>query len=169
MAPNIVTGNAPAARPKAASPLMPHTVDERCPDTGRATPRAGREGGWTIIELLVVVTVISVLASMGMVQYRNSVVRAREAVLKEDLYRMRDAIDQYHADKGKYPQSLEDLVTDGYLREIPEDPITRSSSTWQTVPAESDPTNPSAEPGVYDVKSGSDQTSLDGTPYSEWH
>jgi general secretion pathway protein G len=133
--------------------------------------RSGRhpaEAGWTIIELLIVITVIIILASMGMVQYRNSVVRTREAVLKEDLFRLRDAIDQYHADKGKYPQTLDALVEDGYLREIPEDPITRSKDTWQTVPAEPDPNNPAAEPGVYDVKSGSEETSLEGTPYAEW-
>ncbi|MFN2445812.1 MAG: type II secretion system protein [Vicinamibacterales bacterium] len=134
----------------------------------RSRRQAG-ERGWTIIELLVVITIVVILASMGMVQYRNSIVRTREAVLKEDLFRMRDAIDQYHADKGKYPQSLEELVTDGYLREIPEDPITQSSSTWQAVPAEPDPNNPAAEPGVYDVKSGSEQTSLEGTAYSEWN
>ncbi|MCA1583738.1 MAG: type II secretion system GspH family protein [Acidobacteria bacterium] len=134
----------------------------------RSRRQAG-ERGWTIIELLVVITIVVILASMGMVQYRNSIVRTREAVLKEDLFRMRDAIDQYHADKGKYPQSLEELVTDGYLREIPEDPITQSSSTWQAVPTEPDPNNPAAEPGVYDVKSGSEQTSLEGTAYSEWN
>jgi general secretion pathway protein G len=127
-----------------------------------------QEDGWTIIELLIVVTIIVVLAAMGMVQYRNSVIRAREAVLKEDLFRMRDALDQYHADKGKWPQALEDLVTDGYLREMPEDPITRAKDTWKAVQAEPDPNNPAAELGVSDVKSGADQTSLDGTPYSEW-
>jgi general secretion pathway protein G len=124
--------------------------------------------GFTLIELLVVVSLVVLLASIGMNQYRNSLQYAREAVLKEDLFRMRDAIDQYHADKGKYPQSLEDLVTDGYLRELPKDPITGATDTWQTVAAEPDPQNPSAEPGIYDVKSGSDGTALDGTAYSEW-
>ena len=127
-----------------------------------------RDHGFTIIELLVVITILVILASMGMVSYRNSVVRAREAVLKEDLFRMRDAIDQFHADKGKYPTGLEELVTESYLREIPEDPITRSRETWRTIPAQPDPNNASAEPGIYDVKSGSDQLSLDGTPYAEW-
>ena len=78
-----------------------------------------------MVELLVVISIIVILASMGMAQYRNSVVRAREAVLKEDLFRMRDAIDQYYADKNKYPSSLDDLVTDGYMREVPIDPITQ--------------------------------------------
>jgi general secretion pathway protein G len=126
------------------------------------------ERGWTIIELLIVMTVVVILAGMALVGYRNSIVRAREAVLKEDLFRMRDAIDQFHADKGKYPQSLDELVSDGYLREIPEDPITRSRDTWQTVSAEPDPNNPAAELGVYDVKSGATENSLDGTPYSDW-
>jgi general secretion pathway protein G len=101
--------------------------------------------------------------------YQNSVRRAREATLKEDLFRMRDAIDQYYADKQKYPQSLQDLVTEGYLREIPKDPITDSRDTWTTVAAEPDANNPAAEPGVYDVKSGSEALSMEGTKYSEWN
>lgn len=132
----------------------------------RATRR--RDGGFSMIELLVVMTVIIVLASMGMVQYRNSVVRAREAVLKEDLFRMRDAIDQFYADKTKYPASLDELVSEGYLREIPVDPITGSKDTWQPVNAEANVNDTSAETGIYDVKSGSDQTALDGTQYRDW-
>ena len=124
--------------------------------------------GFTLIELLVVISLISILAAMGLVQYRNSVRHAQEGVLKTDLFRMRDAIDQYYADKGKYPASLDALVSDGYLRKIPEDPITKSTDTWQTVPAEPDPSNPSAEPGIYDVKSGAQGTALDGTNYSDW-
>ena len=127
-----------------------------------------RESGWTLIELLVVIALITILAGLAMTQYRNSVTSSKEAVLKTDLFRMRDAIDQYYADKGKYPASLDALVSDGYLRKIPEDPITRATDTWQTVPAEPDPANPSAEPGIYDVKSGAQGTGLDGTPYSEW-
>ena len=95
--------------------------------------------GFTLIELLVVISLISILAAMGMVQYRNSVQSTQEATLKTDLFRMRDAIDQYYADKGKYPASLDALVSDGYMRKIPEDPITKSADTWQTVPAEPDP------------------------------
>jgi general secretion pathway protein G len=124
--------------------------------------------GFTIIELLVVVSLIVILSTMGMTQYRQSVIHAREATLKEDLFRLRDSIDQYYADKGQYPSTLEALVSDGYLRKVPDDPITKSNSTWQTVPAEPDPNNPVAEPGVYDVKSGSDATALNGTKYSEW-
>jgi general secretion pathway protein G len=124
--------------------------------------------GFTLIELLIVLALISILASMGVVQYRNSVRHAQESVLRTDLFRMRDAIDQYYADKNKYPASLDALVSDGYLRRIPEDPISKSTDTWQTVAAEPDPSNPSAEPGIYDVKSGAQGTALDGTSYSDW-
>jgi general secretion pathway protein G len=124
--------------------------------------------GWTLIELLVVIALITILAGLAMTQYRNSVTSSKEAVLKTDLFRMRDAIDQYYADKGKYPASLDALVSDGYLRKIPEDPITGASDSWQTVPAEPDPANPSTEPGIYDVKSGAQGTGLNGTAYSEW-
>jgi len=109
-----------------------------------------------------------ILATMGMAQYKNSVIRAKEGVLKEDLFQMRDAIDQYYADKGKYPVALDALVTDGYVRRIPKDPFTDNAETWQTVPSDPDPNNPTAEPGIYDVKSGSDATALDGTKYAEW-
>jgi len=132
------------------------------------TVRQATARGFTLIEVLIVVTLIVVLASVGLPVYQNSVHRAREATLKENLFRMRDAIDQYYADKTKYPASLEDLVSEGYLREIPRDPMTDSSETWQTEAAEPDPANPTAEPGIYNVRSGSDGTSLDGTPYSEW-
>jgi general secretion pathway protein G len=129
---------------------------------------ARRQAGFTMIELMVVMTLIVILATLGLVQYRRSIVHAQEAVLKEDLFRMRDAIDQYYADKNQYPSDLSALVSDGYLREIPRDPFTDSASTWQTVPAEPDPNNPVAQPGVYDVKSGADQTALDGSRYAEW-
>jgi general secretion pathway protein G len=131
-------------------------------------PIRAAEGGFTMIELLVVVSLIVILATMGMTQYRNSVIHAREATLKEDLFRMRDAIDQYYADKGKYPATLDALVSDGYVRKLPEDPFTHNSTSWQAVPAEPDPNNPAGEPGVFDVKSGSEESALDGTRYSEW-
>ena len=92
----------------------------------------------------------------------------QEGVLKRDLFLMRDAIDQYYADKNKYPASLDALVSDQYLRKIPEDPITQSTDTWQTVPAEPDPANPTAEPGIYDVKSGAQGQGLDGSNYQDW-
>ena len=126
-----------------------------------------RQSGFTLVELLVVLSLITILAAMGLVQYRNSVRHTQEGVLMTDLFRMRDAIDQYYADKGKYPASLDSLVSDGYLRKIPEDPITKSTETWQTEPAEPDPNNPTAEPGIYNVKSGAQGTALDGRNYSD--
>ena len=133
------------------------------------TPSSGRQSrGFTLVELLVVLSIMVILASIGLAQYRNSIIRANEAVLKEDLFRMRDAIDQYYADKGQYPSTIDALVSDGYLRRLPEDPFTKSTSTWQAIPAEPDPNNPTAEPGVYDVKSGSDGSALDGSKYADW-
>lgn len=139
----------------------------RVAQTTRGAARTGQTG-WTLVELLVVISLIMILATIGLAQYRNSVTAAREAVLKEDLFRMREAIDQYYADKGEYPSSLDLLVSEGYLREIPVDPFTRSRDTWQTILAEPDPNNPTASIGIYDVKSGSDQTALNGTKYAEW-
>src|SRR6266478_3458312 len=136
--------------------------------TGSVNRQTHADRGFTMIELLVVMFLISVLAAMGMAQYRNSVIYSRESVLKEDLFRMRDAIDQYYADKGQYPSTLDALVSDGYVRKLPEDPFTHSSTSWQTIPAEPDPNNPTAEAGVYDVKSGSDATAIDGSKYADW-
>ena len=134
----------------------------------RSARWAGTTAGFTMIELLIVISIIVVLASMGMTQYRNSVIRAREAVLKEDLFRMRDAIDQYYADRNKYPSSLDDLVSDGYMREVPIDPMTQSKDSWQPVNAEANVNDATAEPGIYDVKSGSEEMALDGTRYADW-
>ena len=130
--------------------------------------RRSLESGFTLIEVMIVLTLVVLLASMGMTQYRNSVTRAEEAVLKENLFRMNDAIDQYYADKNKYPSDLAALASEGYLREIPEDPMTKSKDTWVTVQSEADANNPAAEPGVYAVKSGSERTALDGTRYADW-
>jgi general secretion pathway protein G len=125
--------------------------------------------GFTIIELLVVMTLIIILASISMTQYRNTQTRAQEAALKENLFRMRDAMDQFYADKNKWPADLAELVSEGYIREVPTDPFTSSKDTWQTIQAEPDSNNPSSTGGVDNVKSGSDRTSLDGTKYSEWN
>jgi general secretion pathway protein G len=126
------------------------------------------EKGFTLIEVLIVIVLIMVLAGISLATYTNSVRRTREAVLKEDLFQMREAIDKYYADKNKYPATLQDLVTDGYLREVPKDPFTDSADSWQTEQAEPDPSNMSAEPGINDVKSGSEEMSMEGTKYSEW-
>jgi general secretion pathway protein G len=125
------------------------------------------EAGWTLIELLVVLSLILVLASLALTQYRNSVLTAKEAVLRSNLFLMRDAIDQYYADKGRYPESLDALVSDRYLRSVPEDPIT-DAADWQTIPAPSEPGVLSTSAGIYDVKSTASGTALDGSSYSEW-
>jgi general secretion pathway protein G len=126
----------------------------------------GSEGGFTLLELITVVSIIAILVAIALPNYRFALLSAREAVLKEDLYRFRDLIDQYYADKGRYPASLEALVEDGYLRQIPNDPMT-GAANWVIVAAEAEP-GTEEEPGVYDVKSGSESTSMSGTPYSEW-
>ena len=123
--------------------------------------------GWTLIELTIVISLITVLSTIALVGYGNAVIRSREAVLKEDLFRMRDAIDQHYADLGEYPPELNALVSAGYLRAIPEDPMTGSSETWVVVPAEADPSDPFVQ-GVYDVKSGSEGIAFDGTTYADW-
>ena len=137
---------------------------ERSTGTGNDERR-----GFTLIELMVVMSLIVILASVGLALYSNSVIRAKESVLKEDLFRMRDAIDQYYADKGEYPATLDALVSEKYLRTIPVDPFTNSADTWQAIPSEPDPTNATASPGVYDVRSGANQQALDGTNYSDWN
>jgi general secretion pathway protein G len=124
--------------------------------------------GFTLIELMIVMVLMVTLASIGLTIYGNSITRAKEATLKEDLFRMRDAIDQYYADKNKYPSSLETLVEEKYMRAVPVDPFTGAADSWQTTTSEPDPGNPSAEPGVYDVKSGSDAVALDGSRYADW-
>jgi len=133
-------------------------------------PRTNNRGtsGFTLIELMIVMSLIVVLAGITISVNANGQTRAREAVLKEDLFRMRDAIDQYYADKDTYPPTLEDLVSAKYLRTVPNDPFTNSSETWQTTMSEIDPANPSATPGVFDVKSGSERMALDGTLYASW-
>jgi len=124
--------------------------------------------GFTLVELLIVLSLISILAAMGVVQYRNSVTLGREAVLRRNLFAMRDAIDQYYADKGRYPESLQTLVSESYLRAIPKDPFTNSSDTWQTVNAEPEPGMTSTTTGIYDVKSGAEGTANDGSRYGDW-
>ena len=124
--------------------------------------------GFTLIELLIVMVLLVLLAGVSLALYGNSVTRGKEAALKEDLFQMRKAIDEYYADKGKYPADLQSLVSEKYLRSIAPDPFTSSAETWQTVASELDPGNPSAEPGIIDVKSGSTDTGSDGRPYSEW-
>ena len=123
--------------------------------------------GWTLVELTIVISLISILSAVAVVGYRNALTRSREAVLKEDLFRMREAIDQYHADTGDYPAALDALVTAGYLRAIPVDPFTSSATSWVVEQPEFNAADPFAA-GVFDVHSGYDGTAIDGTTYSEW-
>lgn len=133
----------------------------------RALRTEASASGFTLIELMVVMSLIVLLASVGLYTYQNAVTRSKEAVLKENLFGMRDAIDQYYADKNKYPASLDDLVSEKYLRAIPVDQFTQAAD-WQTEMSEPDPSNPTAQTGIYDVKSASEGTALDGSKYADW-
>lgn len=132
------------------------------------TFRRSSSAGFTLIELLIVMSIIGILAAIAVPSYQRSLIKAREAVLMEDLYQIRRAIDAYFADKISYPDSLESLVENKYLRSIPRDPFTESSDTWTTVPPEPSPDGELAEGGVFDVRSGSDLIGLNGVPYNEW-
>ena len=142
---------------------------ERDTVTGSVPSVRWRLRGFTLIELMVVMSLIVILASISLALYSNSVTRAKESVLREDLFRMRDAIDQYYADKGEYPATLDALVSEKYLRSIPVDPFTNSADTWRTIQSDPDPTNATAAPGVFDVRSGSELQALDGTNYADWN
>lgn len=126
------------------------------------TPLRNRQG-YTLIEMMIVVSIISILATMALPSFQKSLVRAKETNLRRTLFIMRDTIDQYYADHGRYPDSLQDLETEKYIRQIPMDPFTGDSDSWVTIPPEG-----FAEGNVYDVHSGSDLVGLDGTPYNEW-
>jgi len=131
---------------------------------------SSRQQGFTLIEMIIVFTLIGILVGLGIPQYKYAVKRARESVLKENLFQMRKLINQYYADKGKYPPSLQALVDEEYLQTIPIDPITKSSETWVEVreTLTDEELMAGTEPGVADVLSGSDKKGLDGTPYNTW-
>ena len=124
--------------------------------------------GFTLIELMIVMAIIAVLMSVALPIYNRSIIRAKESVLKNNLFTMRTVIDEYTYDKQKAPQTLNDLVSDGYLRQVPVDPMTNNADSWKIIMEDASNTVNQSEPGIFDVRSGSDKTSLEGTPYSEW-
>ncbi len=124
--------------------------------------------GYTLIELIIVMAIISILVSIAVPMYQKSLTRTKESMLKSHLFTLRTVIDEYTFDKKKAPQTLDDLVSEGYLRAVPIDPITGSDQTWRKIMEDSLTAVDQTEPGIFDVRSGSDQTSLEGTPYSEW-
>lgn len=140
--------------------------------TGKGVNKASRRPaeGFTLIEIIIVFALIGILVGLALPQYKTSLKKAREAVLKEDLFILRKLIDQYYTDKGKYPLSLRMLVEDGYLRQIPIDPMTKSADTW--VETKETPSFEEIEPGmefgIVDVRSGSKEKGLDGTAYDTW-
>jgi len=132
--------------------------------------KSGKSGrrGFTLIELMIVMAVIAILVSIAVPVYTRSIMRAKESVLRNNLFTMRTVIDEYTYDKQKAPQSLQDLVSEGYLRKLPIDPMTGNSDNWKVIIEDTLNAVNQTEPGIFDVRSGSDKTSLEGTPYSDW-
>lgn len=124
--------------------------------------------GFTLIEILIVMAIVTILVSIAVPLYQKSVIRAKEAVLRNNLFTLRTVIDEFTYDKQKAPQSLEDLVREGYLRQVPVDPMTGTNSSWKVIMEDAMASVNQTEPGIFDVRSGSDRMSLEGTPYSEW-
>jgi general secretion pathway protein G len=143
-----------------------------CPLSAVPCTRVGRAGGFTLIELIVVVAIIGILATIAVPAMKTAPQRARESALKEDLFTLRSCLDQFHADRGRYPTSLDELVSMGYLRSIPRDPVPPYMDTWVVVYEEAtgqeSERQQEAGQGIIDVHSGSEETALDGTKYADW-
>jgi general secretion pathway protein G len=131
-------------------------------------PLSRREFGFTLIELMIVMAIISILIAIAVPIYQKSILRARESVLRNNLFTLRNMIDEYTVDKQHAPQSLDDLVSEGYLRQIPIDPLTGSNQTWKVTMEDTPAGGENQPPGIFDVKSGAEGNGLDGTPYSDW-
>lgn len=147
---------------QAVSSAMP-----ACGGSGTAVTVRKRRLGFTFVEMMVVITIIVILISIAIPIYQRSIIRAKESVLKNNLFTLRTVIDNYTYDKEKAPQSLPDLVTDGYLKKLPLDPMTNTDQ-WKTVMEDASQAINQSEPGIFDIHSNSDKISLDGTPYSDW-
>lgn len=130
--------------------------------------QSGKRAGFTIIELMVAMAIVLVVISVAVPLYQKSVIRARESVLRQNLFSLRTVIDEYTYDKQKAPQQLDDLVREGYLRQMPLDPIAGNSTSWKIIMEDASSSASQSEPGIFDVRSSSEKTSLEGTPYSEW-
>src|SRR3954447_9416580 len=134
---------------------------------GTRSPKSRRRLGFTFVELMVVITIMVIIISMAIPIYNRTIIRAKESVLQNNLYTLRTVIDNYSYDKGKAPQNLQDLVNEGYLQKLPIDPFTGSNTSWRTIMEDASQSISQSEPGIFDVKSGSDKTGLDGVAYSE--
>jgi len=135
---------------------------------GRSDLTRDRRSGFTMVELMIVMAIVTILISIAVPYYQKTLIRSKESLLRNNLFTMRTVIDEYTIDKGKAPQALHDLIEAGYLRGIPVDPMTGQDNTWRTVLEDASNAVNQTEPGIFDVHSGSDKTSLEGTPYADW-
>jgi general secretion pathway protein G len=130
--------------------------------------RSGSRSGYTLIEMMIVMAIISIMVSIAVPLYQKALIRTKESLLKNQLFTLRTVIDEYTFDKQKAPQALQDLVNEGYLRAVPLDPMTGTDQSWKIIMEDSLTSINQTQPGIWDIRSGSDQKSLEGTPYSDW-